>query len=278
MKKLQDSDHHIFIVSDATGETAEKVVIAALSQFGLPSIVVTRYKEIRTDPQVSALVHDAAAAEAMIVHTIISKKLRAVLHRKAARLKVPSVDLMGNLMELLTSFLRSAPSSEPGLVHKVDEDYFKRIEAMEFVVKHDDGQSPKTLQEADIVLIGASRTTKTPLSIYLARDGWKVANVPLVYGLEPPAELLTMNPRRVIALTIDLQRLIKIRQVRLKEFRKSGFAFNYSEVDHVRKELAYCKDLYFRHPDWLVLDVTGRAVEELANDIVSHIVGRDRNL
>jgi [pyruvate, water dikinase]-phosphate phosphotransferase / [pyruvate, water dikinase] kinase len=270
-------DRHIFVVSDATGETAEKVVLAALSQFETANVILTRLQDVRTEPQVASLLKDAAEKDALIVYTIISPKLRALLQRRAVRQKVLAVDLMGSLLTQLQEHLDRSPLSQPGLLHRIDEDYFRRIDAVDFTVKHDDGQNPQTLQEADVVLTGISRTTKTPLSIYLAREGWKVANVPLVYGIEPPAELLQMDPRRIVGLMIDPQRLVHIRTARIRHLPvRSGMAIEYAEMDYVMKEIAYSKELFAQHPEWIVLDVTGRAVEELANEIVRRVIGSHR--
>ena len=276
-KKAKPHDRHLFVVSDATGETADKVVIAALSQFGKPSMTITRHPDIRTEAQVTEVVDEAAAKEALIVYTIISPPLRAHLHRRAVRLKVPTVDLMGNLLTHLAAYLHRSPFSQPGLLHKMDDDYFRRIEAVDFTVKHDDGQHPQTLHEADVVLVGVSRTTKTPLSIYLARDGWKVANVPLVYGIDPPAELSAINQERVFGLTIDPQRLVHIRKARLRNMplRGSGL-LEYADMEYIMKETAYSNEIFSRHPAWRIIDVTGRAVEEIANDIIGHATKRDR--
>jgi regulator of PEP synthase PpsR (kinase-PPPase family) len=271
------ADRYIFVVSDATGETAEKVVLAALSQFETANVILTRLQDVRTEPQVASLLKEAAEKDALIVYTIISPKLRTLLQRRAARQKVLAVDLMGSLLTQLQAHLDRSPLSQPGLLHRIDEDYFRRIDAVDFTVKHDDGQNPQTLQEADIVLTGISRTTKTPLSIYLAREGWKVANVPLVYGIEPPAELFQMDPRRIVGLMIDPQRLVQIRTARIRHLPvKSGMAIEYADMDYVMKETAYSKELFAQHPEWIVLDVTGRAVEELANEIVRRVIGSHR--
>ncbi|MEW6325870.1 MAG: pyruvate, water dikinase regulatory protein [Nitrospirota bacterium] len=268
-KKPKPQARHLFVASDATGETAEKVVNAALSQFGKPNLLVTRHTDIRTEAQVISLIDEAASKEALVVYTIISPQLRTLLHRRAVRLKVGAIDLMGNLLTHLAAHLHRSPLSQPGLLHKIDADYFRRIDAVDFAVKHDDGQSPQTLHEADIVLVGVSRTTKTPLSIYLARDGWKVANVPLVYGIEPPAELFTINQRRIFGLTIDPQRLAHIRKARLRHLPvRVGMALEYADMDYILKETAYSKELFAQHPGWRILDVTGRAVEEVANDVL----------
>jgi regulator of PEP synthase PpsR (kinase-PPPase family) len=273
------ADRHIFVVSDATGETAEKVVLAALSQFETANVILTRLQDVRTETQVASLLKEATEKDALIVYTIISPKLRSLLQRRAARQKVLAVDLMGSLLTQLQEHLNRSPLSQPGLLHRIDEDYFRRIEAVDFTVKHDDGQNPQTLQDADIVLTGISRTTKTPLSIYLAREGWKVANVPLVYGIEPPAELLQMDPRRIVGLMIDPQRLVQIRTARIRHLPvKSGVAIEYADMDYVMKEMAYSKELFAQHPEWIVLDVTGRAVEELANEIVRRVIGSHRTM
>jgi len=252
-------------------------VLAALSQFETANVILTRLQDVRTEPQVASLLKEAAENDALIVYTIISPKLRALLQRRAARQKVPAVDLMGSLLTQLETHLNRSPLSQPGLLHRIDEDYFRRIDAVDFTVKHDDGQNPQTLQEADIVLTGISRTTKTPLSIYLAREGWKVANVPLVYGIEPPVELLQMDPRRIVGLIIDPQRLVQIRTARIRHLPvKSGMAIEYADMDYVMKETAHSKELFAQHPEWIVLDVTGRAVEELANEIVRRVIGSHR--
>lgn len=269
-QKPKPPTRHLFVASDATGETAEKVVDAALSQFGKANLVMTRHADIRTEAQVIALIEEAAGREALVVYTIISPQLRALLQRRAAKVKVPAVDLMGNLLTHLAAHLHRSPLSEPGLLHKVDADYFHRIDAVEFAVKHDDGQSPQTLHEADIVLVGVSRTTKTPLSIYLAREGWMVANVPLVYGIDPPAELFAINQKRIFGLTIDVQRLAHIRKARLRHLpTRGGPALEYADMDYILKESLYSKDLFSQHPEWRLLDVTGRAVEEVANEVLS---------
>jgi len=271
------ADRYIFVVSDATGETAEKVVLAALSQFETASVILTRHQDVRTESQVSTLLKEAADKDALIVYTIISPKLRALLRRRALRQKVPAVDLMGSLLTQLQSHLDRSPLSQPGLLHRIDEDYFRRIEAVDFTVKHDDGQNPQTLHDADIVLVGISRTTKTPLSIYLAREGWKVANVPLIYGIAPPEELLEVDQRRIVGLTIDPQRLVQIRKARVRHLPvRSGTEIEYADMDYVMKETASSKELFAQHPGWIVLDVTGRAVEELANEIVSRVIGSHR--
>jgi len=270
-------DRHVFVVSDATGETAEKVVLAALSQFEPANVILTRRQDIRTEPQVAALLKEAADRDALIVYTIISPKLRALLQKRADRQKLAAVDLMGNLLLHLETHLHHSPLSQPGLLHRIDEDYFRRIDAIDFTVKHDDGQNPQTMQEADIVLVGVSRTTKTPLSIYLAREGWKVANVPLIYGIEPPHELFAMDQRRIVGLTIDPQRLVQIREARVRHLPvKSGMAIDYADREYVMKEITSCQRLFDQHPGWLVLDVTGRAVEELANEIVGRVIGSHR--
>lgn len=271
------ADRHVFVVSDATGETAEKVVLAALSQFEPSNVILTRHQDIRTEPQVTTLIKEAAERDALIVYTIISPKLRTLLQRRAARQQVLAVDLMGALLTQLETHLNHTPLSQPGLLHRIDEDYFRRIDAVDFTVKHDDGQNTQTLHEADIVLVGISRTTKTPLSIYLAREGWKVANVPLVYGIAPPEELFEVDQRRIVGLTIDPQRLAQIRKARIRHLSvRTGMALEYADMEYVMKETASCKELFAQHPEWIVLDVTGRAVEELANDIVGRVIGSHR--
>ena len=162
--------------------------------------------------------------------------------------------------------LENNHAKTPGLLRSVDEDYFKRISATEFSLRHDDGKSVQKLKEADIVLVGVSRTSKTPLSIYLSFKGWKVANIPLVLGIPLPADLTLVDYRKIIGLTIDINNLIKIRQNRLK---KLGWNFNreYADKAHILKEMDYCRELFEKHR-WPVVNVTDRALEETAGEVL----------
>jgi hypothetical protein len=214
-------------------------------------------------------VAEAARRRAMVVFSLVGVDLRQALHLAATEHGVIAVDLLGGLLGKLQDFFHRTPWGRPGLLHQGDEDYLERVDAMEFTVQHDDGQFVADLSNADVVLVGASRTSKTPVSFCLAYRGWKVANVPLVLGVEPPEAVRRLDPRAVVGFTIDAERLAVIRRARLKHL---GVAEESAYIDptHIRKELRYCLN-QCRAYRWPVIDVTGRAVEDIANEI-THLV------
>ena len=180
---------NLYLLSDATGETAEKMVMAALTQFRKKDIRFTRVSHVRTKNAIYEVLDDALQNQGLVVFTIVNREMAQMVHDECSSLGIPCIDLITPLLIKFSEFLGRDPGETPDLLHGVDEAYFRRIEAIEFTVKHDDGQEPRNLYQADIVLVGISRTSKTPLSIYLAHRGWKVANVPLVKGIDPPAQL-----------------------------------------------------------------------------------------
>ncbi|MBI4404650.1 MAG: kinase/pyrophosphorylase, partial [Deltaproteobacteria bacterium] len=179
---------------------------------------------------------------------------------------VPAADLLGPLLELFSGFLTKDPLSQPGLFHQVNEYYFRRIEAIEFTVKHDDGKYPDNLQTADVVLVGLSRTSKTPLSVYLSYKGWKVANVPVVYGIPLPQRLFEIDQRKIIGLVIDPNVLVRIRRERLIKMGEDPNG-TYANLEHVLRETEYCKELFRKNRRWPIFDVTGKALEETAAEV-----------
>lgn len=253
----------IYVVSDATAETAERVLRAALIQFDELKPDIRVYGLVRRDQELDDIVKEAAASQALILHTLVNAEQREALETRAKQLNVETVDLIGQLMERLGRFLQAAPAGRPGLP-RLNEDYFRRIEAVEFAVKHDDGQSAQGLFQADIVLVGLSRTSKTPLSTYLAQKGWKVANVPVVLGLPLPRELEAVDQRRIFGLTIDVASLIRIRRARLKALNMPVDT-DYARRDHVMRELDYARRIFDAHPFWPVIDVSQKAIEETAS-------------
>jgi regulator of PEP synthase PpsR (kinase-PPPase family) len=259
-------DYRIYVLSDGTGQTGKRVLEAALLQFDLP-VMIIRIPDVRTVEQVNEVVAAAARDRGMIVYTLVSVELRQAVHMAAMERGVIAVDLLGGLLARLQDFLHRTPWGRPGLLYQTDEGYYRRVDAMEFTVQHDDGQKLDDLEEADVVIVGPSRTSKTPVSFYLAYRGWKVANVPIVLGLEPPAALQALNPRKVVGLTIDPERLALIRRERLKNMGVVEPS-NYADLEHIQQEVRYslrwCTKLR-----WPVVNVTGKAVEETANEIVN---------
>lgn len=256
----------IYLLSDATGETAEKMVLAALTQFRDKPVRLTRVNNVRNKNQVYEALDEALGHNGLVVYTIVNRDLAQLVHDECDGLGLVSIDLLTPLLMKVAHYLGRSPKETPGLLHGVDEAYFRRIEAIEFTVKHDDGQEPRNLHQADIVLVGISRTSKTPLSIYLAHRGWKVANVPLVKGIDPPQQLFEIDPKRIAALIIDPQRLVEVRATRLRNLGQDTRAA-YADYEEIEEELKFAKRFFRRHP-WVVIDVSSKAVEETANEVL----------
>lgn len=269
----------IFVVSDATGETAERVVRAALRQFDLGELPIDLrvFPHLRHEHDVDTVVAEARAVGALLVSTLVRAEERSLLHKKCDERGVQCVDLIGSLLGRLASYFSVQPRGIPGLLHTVSDEYYQRMEAIEFTVQSDDGRDPQSLQRADLVLVGISRTSKTPLSIYLAQKGYKVANVPLVLDLPPPPELFELQHRhrdgqdapatRVFALTIQPDALLQIRRERLLRLHMTPDT-SYGQRDYILREIYAARALYSAHPEWPVIDITGKAIEETAADIL----------
>ncbi len=261
--------HCVFVVADATGETAAKMSQAALAQFPVEGLQMIRRYNVRTEPQIAEVLEEVEDRQGLIIFTFASNALRSKLLKGAQKAALPAVDLLGPLFSALTLFLKMAPHSEPGRVHRIDTGYFGRVEAVQYTVKHDDGQNLSGIRDADVLLVGPSRTAKTPLSIYLAQFGYKVANVPIILHLPLPKEIEEIVPVRVVGLLIDPQRLMEIRESRLRRLNQK--IPGYADLAIIEEELAFCREIYRNHPKWMILDVTGRAIEEVATDLMSAI-------
>ncbi len=256
----------IFVLSDGTGETADQMIKAALVQYVRDGLKIVRYKNVRVEAQVASIFEEAHRTRAIVVYTLVSEILRTFVEKMSVQAGVPTADLLGPLMTLLSKYLKKDPHSQPGLFHQVNEYYFKRIEAIEFTVKHDDGRYSDNLGQADIILVGLSCTSKTLLSVYLAYKEWKVANVPLVVGIPVPDKLALVDQRKIVGLTIDPHALVKIRRERLIKMGEDPTG-DYPSLDHVIQEIEYCKDLFRKNRKWPVFDVTGKALEETAAEV-----------
>jgi hypothetical protein len=263
--------NRIFVASDGTGETAEQVLRAALMQFETAEVEIERRPEIRAEEQIHQLVQQASQAGGLIIHTLVSDELRDAMVREGRLQNVETIDLMGPLLARLSRQFAISPSEKPGLFRQLNEEYFRRIETMEFAFHHDDGRRAHELSRAEIVLVGVSRTFKTPLSVYLAFRGWFVANVPIVLGIDQPPELFDLLPDRVIGLTIDPVRLADLRRVR--EQRLGGATGDYAVLEFVRREVAYARHL-FDEQRWPVVEVTDKPIEESASEILALVKQR----
>lgn len=257
---------HVFILADGTGETAEKVASAALTQFRSIEVETKSFTRVRSKIEIREVMERAAKVGGFVLFTVIDPEHREHILSLAKELEVEAVDLIGALVVRLSSYLGASPLLAPGIQHQLDEEYFRRIEAVEFAVKNDDGQAPHNLHRADMVLIGLSRTCKTPLSMYLAPKGLKVANVPLVPDVPPPPELFQIDQEKIYALIIDLNSLARVRSERLKHLGLPPDA-EYAAREHIARELRWCREFYARHPTWPIIDTSGRAVEETAAEM-----------
>jgi regulator of PEP synthase PpsR (kinase-PPPase family) len=228
---------------------------------------------IRYESEVRRVASEAERVGALVVFTLVDARMAEALLREAARCGVPTVDLLGPLLAKIGEILQAQPRSQPGLLHGISDDYFRRIEAVEFAVRHDDGANVATLFGADLVLAGASRTSKTPLSMYLAQRGYKTGNVPIVPGVELPRELFDLDPRKVFGLTINPSVMITVRQARV---RALGTPYtHYASSEAIVEEIRRARRIFRQH-GWRVVDVSGRAVEENAARILQ-LIDADRS-
>jgi len=263
----------IFVVSDGTGETADRVTRAALRQFEGTKVQVHQFPNVVDRVTLERILKQAALQQAFVVTSLVSAEQRVFANELAKAYRILQVDVLGNVITGLSGWLDTAPTNLPGLMHRADEAYFRRIEAVEFTVKVDDGKEPRMLKQADIILVGVSRTSKTPLSVFLAYKGYKVANVPLVLDRDPPKELWEVDQRRVFALLIDPDSLEGIRKQRLRTMRVGGMT-NYGQIEYILAELDYAQQLFRKNRQWPVINVTQKALEETAGTIVSLYVER----
>jgi regulator of PEP synthase PpsR (kinase-PPPase family) len=256
----------IFVVSDATGETAERVVRAGLVQFADAPVSILRRKNVRTPEQIRGVVQETAAEDAILVHTLVSDELRRLMLEECRLAGVDGVDMLGPMLERLARHLKLTPQEKPGLFRQLVEARSREIEAVEFAFHHDDGQNVQDLDRADVVLTGISRTMKTPTMLYLAYRGWFAGNVPIVPGMELPQALLALPPSRVFWFQMAPERLLELRRVRAT---KEGIPMDsYATLDQIRKESLQAQELCAKR-GWQRIDVTGKSVEEVGREIIA---------
>jgi regulator of PEP synthase PpsR (kinase-PPPase family) len=264
----------IYVVSDSTGETAERVTRATLLQFPNHKVRLKLERRVRDRRGLTTILETASAQGAMVVFTLVRPELREHFNELATKLHVRCVDVIGSLILQIGYYLEADPVNIPTAEMPLSQEYFRRVDAIEFAVKSDDGKEPRNLGKADLVLVGVSRTSKTPLSTYLAGRGLKVANVPLVLGVEPPAELYGLPGYRVVGLTVDVDQLLDIRRQRLRQLGMPPDA-NYGLRDHVKAELEYAHTIFRDNSEWMVVDVTNCAIEETATIILEALKDRE---
>lgn len=264
----------IYIISDSTGETAATIMRAALVHYPEKEFSLLRFKNMRTESQIENLVNEAHQNKALLVYTLVSPNLRKKLHELSAEKGLLSVDLLGPLLSQLDNYLgTSTEAAQVGRLRAVDDRYFKRIEAIEYTVRHDDGKTLTELDKADIILVGISRTSKTPLSIFMSSKGLKVANIPLVVNTPLPDELFKVDQRKIVGLIIDNSSLQRIRKNRLMRFGTDPGG-EYASLGYIEKEISYAEEIYKKNKRWPVFNVTERALEETATEITRIVASR----
>jgi regulator of PEP synthase PpsR (kinase-PPPase family) len=257
----------IHVLSDSLGETGEMVARAAAAQFEADAFRIERLVKVTTPEQLRAEVKGHCGRYCIFFYTLVDTALCAEMESLCAE-GVNGVDLLSPAVTLLRTVTGYQPTGEAGAIRRTDEEYFERIEAMEFAVSHDDGRNPEGLVDADVVLIGVSRTSKTPLSMYMAFKGLRVANIPLAPGTTPPAELFDVDPRRVFGLVTSVEVLLDVRLERMREL--GTWVPRYADREAVEQELQDARAL-MRTIGCLVVRTDNRAVEEAAQEILRHL-------
>ncbi|HEY2178875.1 MAG TPA: pyruvate, water dikinase regulatory protein [Caulobacteraceae bacterium] len=262
---------HVHLVSDSTGETLNAMARAVCARFNKVLPIEHIYALVRSHKQLERALDEIAEAPGMVLHTIVDQSLRAMLEKGCQKMEMPCIGALDPLVTILSRYLGAPLSTRVGAQYSLDTDYFNRMDALSYALGHDDGQGGPDLARADVVLVGVSRTSKTPTCIYLAHRGVRAANVPLVPSTPLPAALSSLDGVPVVGLTVAPDRLIQLRRNRLKglnEVRESA----YVDSDMVRAETVAARRLFERQ-GWPVIDVTRRSVEETAAAVINIISG-----
>ncbi|MCL2548180.1 MAG: kinase/pyrophosphorylase [Symbiobacteriaceae bacterium] len=261
---------YVFLLSDSLGETVTRVARAATTQFDKnEEIVLSNHFNIQDTHRIDEVIAEARQVDCCLMYTMVEKELHRHLCNAITEAGLPGYDIMEPALSMISHLLGHEPSYRPGLTHQLDASYFERIEAIEFAVKYDDGKFPQGFLLADIILLGVSRTSKTPLSMYLANRGYKVANLPLIGGTVIPPEIEQAPRERIIGLSIDAEILIQVRQERLRDLHLPADAI-YAQRSHIENELLQAQQL-FERLGCKVIDVSYKAIEETASRVIAHI-------
>jgi [pyruvate, water dikinase]-phosphate phosphotransferase / [pyruvate, water dikinase] kinase len=262
---------HVFIVSDATGMTAEMVISAVLVQFREIDPVFKKFPYIKTKEQIKAILAQAEAAHSIVIYSFVSQELRSWLRREQRKMSIVTIDLLGPLLERIGKMFNLIPSFSPGILRRLGEESIRLAESIDFTLKHDDGQGVETLEQADLILCGVSRTSKTPTSLYLScNHNMKVANIPIIEGIEPPGALFAVKSQKV-GFTIAPERLAFIRERRMKY----AGATDYLDISRIAQELDYSRRIFSRINGIRVIDVTDSSIEEVSNRITEWRQGNE---
>lgn len=259
----------IYVISDAIGETAEFVSRAAAAQFNGIKTKIRRVPYVQDETHIDEILEEAAEEQAILVYTLVLTNLRNYIEKRAKEKNLTTIDILSPLITALGIKTGLEPKNIPNITHRLDEQYFRKVEAVEFAVKYDDGKDPRGMLFADVVLIGVSRTSKTPLSMYLAHKGIKTANIPLVPEVLPPRELFQVPRRKVFGLIISPEKLNQIRSERLITLGL-GPSADYANLNRILEELEYAKQI-MKKIGCTIIDTTNKAVEETASVIMQKV-------
>ena len=269
MPKSPDKPLLVVIISGATGRTAGQVVNAALAQFDRPNVRLIKHNNVRSVSAARKIVREVESAHTVICHSLVSPAVRDAVVDEAKRRMIPTVDILGGVLAALSDQLGVAPQGKPGLAYELHKEYFDRIDAVSFTLGHDDGAGLSSLAEADVVLVGVSRVSKSVTCFYLAYRGVRAANVPLIPDIDPPAELLAMPREKVIGLTATPNRLQSVREARRHKLGSSKVDY-YVGPTEIGAELRYALKIMQKY-GWRCIDVSYMAVEEVAVQILQSI-------
>jgi [pyruvate, water dikinase]-phosphate phosphotransferase / [pyruvate, water dikinase] kinase len=275
MPQRHASFFHLHLVSDSTGETLITVARAVSAQYVNVAPVEHVYPAVRTNKQLDRVLTDIEASPGVILYTLLDQSLISRLEDRCRELGLPCLSVLGPVLSLFQSYLGAESTHKVGAQHILNADYFKRIDALNYTMMHDDGQLADDLENADVILVGVSRTSKTPTSIYLANRGVKTANIPLVPGMPPPTALEAVRRPLVVGLFASPERIVQIRQNRLLGLNAHRDDDQYIDRQAVAEEIAFSRRLCSKH-EWPLIDVTRRSIEETAAAIMSLLADRRR--
>ena len=268
--------HQVYLISDSTGETLDRIFMALKAQFNNFDYDLNQFSFTRTENQISTILDDAKKQESpIILYTVVNSKLAKFLAEEANKKNIPCFGVLGDLILNFSKILNEKATHQPSAQHVLDEDYYKRIEAIQFTMNHDDGNNTENILESDIILVGVSRTSKTPTSIYLANKGLKTSNIPLVNDMSIPNDIVKSKTLCVIGLITEAERLYDIRRNRLNSLKENE-ASDYTNLEKIRIEVEQSKKI-FKKNKWPTIDVTRKSVEETAASIIKIFEIQNKN-
>ena len=268
--------HQVYLISDSTGETLDRIFMALKAQFNNFNYDLSQFSFTRTENQISTILNDAKKKQSpIILYTVVNSKLAKFLAEESNKKNIPCFGVLGDLILNFSKILNEKATHQPSAQHVLDEDYYKRIEAIQFTMNHDDGNNTENILESDIILVGVSRTSKTPTSIYLANKGLKTSNIPLVNNMSIPNDIVKSKTLCVIGLITEAERLYDIRRNRLNSLKENE-ASDYTNLEKIRLEVEQSKKI-FKKNKWPIIDVTRKSVEETAASIIKIFEIQNKN-